>query len=545
MTNPQGNPKNWTGIIGYILVSTPILVYWLYWTFNPSYWFNGDPAAFYFLDSLSVFAGGTYVYVDHPGTPMQVMGTIMLALTYPFLGGKESFINFYITQPEAFFLMAHIFLLAMNILTAVILYKTAYSTLSHDRIFGAIALAILFFTLHPYSFQSLTLWSHNSLNFPFGTLLLLWLYRELRKEGEIRKNRLVFLGFAAGLLAVAQVYFFAWVATCVFTIFVYTLRSNHTLKQAVFSGLLTLFGSLLGITSMLLPIYKEIPRFLNWFTSVAATEGIYGTGKRGFFSLAMISTALDYWWTSLRSIMLVLLLTLIALGILAWLKRKSSARISPGAYAMLAGLTLHTGLILLMLVKTVGKLRYSLSLAAILPILILLVLKLSETTFWGRLKLSRAVYAAIIIGVTLALSQQIDNQQKRAFEESDAVIAKSQALTRLARELGVPKKDVVVVYAYGVPIQCSVMLEVMNWTGAFVEEITTMCPNQHAIFDTVIVLNTAIPLANITDIDWDMVVWPGNGSNLPEYLESVGAINIPKNWHVRRSRWFFVHGPVQ
>ena len=255
----------------------------------------------------------------------------------------------------------------------------------------------------------------------------------------------------------------------------------------------------------------------------------------------MVSTALDYWWTYLRPIMSALLLTLIALGVFGWLRRKSSERISPSTYAMLAGLSLHTGLILLMLIKTAGKLRYSLSLAATLPILILLVLKLLETTFWEKLKLSRIVYAAIIIGITLVLSGQINEQRRRAFEESDAVLAKSQALTRLARELGVSKKDVVVVYAYGVPVQCSGMLEAMNWTGAFVNEITAMCPNQYAIFDTVIKLNTAVPLVNITDINWDMVVWPGNGSNLPKYLESVGAVNIPRQWHVRRSRWFFIH----
>jgi hypothetical protein len=38
-----------------------------------------------------------------------------------------------------------------------------------------------------------------------------------------------------------------------------------------------------------------------------------------------------------------------------------------------------------------------------------------------------------------------------------------------------------------------------------------------------------------------MVVWPGNGSNLPEYLNAVGAVNIPKDWHIRRAKWFFIH----
>jgi hypothetical protein len=139
------------------------------------------------------------------------------------------------------------------------------------------------------------------------------------------------------------------------------------------------------------------------------------------------------------------------------------------------------------------------------------------------------------------LSWQFQVQRKVSLEEREARIAKYQAVTRLAQELGFPRKDVVVVYAYGVPLQCAGMLAAMNWTGKFVDEITAMCPNQHSIFDTVIELNTAVPLVNIQDIDWDLVVWPGNGSDLPEYLNSVGAVNIPKDWHIRRAKWFFIH----
>ena len=108
---------------GYILIMIPILTYWVYWTLNPSYWFNADPAVFYFIDSLSIFVGKLYVYVDHPGTPVQLIGSFLLSLTYPFFGSREAFINFFITRPEAFFLMAHTFLLMMNVFTAIFFYN--------------------------------------------------------------------------------------------------------------------------------------------------------------------------------------------------------------------------------------------------------------------------------------------------------------------------------------------------------------------------------------------------------------------------------------
>jgi hypothetical protein len=535
----------WAEIIGYILVTSPILIYWFYWTFNPSYWFNGDPAAYYLVDSLSVFTGGSYLYVDHPGTPVQIVGTLLLALTYPFFDGRDAFINFYITKPEAFFLMTHTFLLVMNLFTAILLYNTARSTLSHDKVLGGIALATLFFPLHSYGFQSLTLWSHNSLNFPFGTLLLVWLYREIQTEQKIKKSILFLLGFASGILAIAQVYFFIWVATVAFTIFIYTWRTQHSIKQAISSSIYVISGNLLGISLMILPVYKEMPRFLRWFTNMVATEGIYGTGKRGFFTLAVFTNALNLWWDYLRPLTFVVLFTFAAWGTFAWLRKKSPISVSPSIHAMLAGLAIHMGLLLLILMKTAGKARYILSLTASLPILILLVLKLSETTFWEKLKFSRIVYALMLIGMVLVLSQQIDGQRRRAYVESDAATSNSQAITKLAQSLGVAKKEVVVVYAYAVPIQCSGMLSAMNWTGSFRKEITNMCPNQHAIYDTTIELNNPVPLVGITEIDWDMVVWPGNGSNLPEYLESVGAVNIPKQWHVHRSQWFFIHSDEQ
>src|SRR5688500_13827813 len=127
---------------GYILIAIPIIIYWLYWTFNTSYWFNADPAAVYFLDSLSIFAGKSYMYVDHPGTPVQLIGSVLLALTYPLLGSSEAFISFHLARPGAFFLMINMFLLVVNILCAFVLYRTPLTTLKQDQMLGGIALSL-------------------------------------------------------------------------------------------------------------------------------------------------------------------------------------------------------------------------------------------------------------------------------------------------------------------------------------------------------------------------------------------------------------------
>ena len=530
--------------LGLFFVVVPPLTYWIYWTLNSSYWFNADPAAVYFVDSLSVFAGYSYKFVDHPGTPVHLIGSFLLALTYPFFNSQEAFINFYLGRPGVFFLMTNTFLLAMNITCILVFYKTVVTTLKYDRVMAGIALALLYFLLHPYSFPSLTFWSHNSFNFPFGTLWLLWLFTELRRNEKIGWQKLMLMGFAAGILTVAQTYFIAWLVSGIFTIFIFMLRSGKTIKQASMSSANMLIGGIFGILTMLVPVYKELPRFVGWLTQIITYQGLYGTGESGIYTLAMIPISISYWWATIRLMMLILLSTLIALGLLiAWM-RASHNKIPTGIFAMILGLLFQTGLILFVMSKAVLRLRFSLSLAALLPVLILLVLKLSEATPWGENKLKRLLYIAIIIGVVSTLTQQIGLQQRRAFVARDAPIAKEQAVKNLAEKSHIDEKDMVIVYAFGVPVKCAGLLLASNWTGSFEKEIAGICPNQQIILDVNEGLdadfNTVRPILDIKDIDWDLVVWPGNGSNLPEYLYSIGAINIPNSWHVRRDRWFFI-----
>lgn len=545
MIDTKNMLENKTQKFGYLFVVIPPLTYWIYWTLNPSYWFNADPAVVYFVDSLSIFAGNSYQFVDHPGTPVHLIGSFLLALTYPFFNSPEAFINFYLARPGAFFLMANTFLLATNIICVIVFYKTAATTLQHHQTLGGIALALLYFALHPYSFPSLTFWSHNSFNFPFGTLWLLWLYMELRSDEEIGSRKLMLLGFAAGILAVAQTYFIVWLFSGIFTIFVFSMRLNRNFKQAILSGAYMLAGGVLGILAMLVPVYKELPRFAAWLTRIITYQGLYGTGEKGIYTLAMIPISLSYWWAAIRPMTLVLIFTLMALGIFVLWHKSSAAKIPPGTFAMLVGLLFQTALVLLVLSKAVFRLRFSLSLAALLPVLILIVLKLSEMTPWGASKLKNSFYVAILIGVISALGCQISLQQGRASVERDAPFAKEQAVTSLAQRKDVSEKDIVVVYAFAVPLKCPGLLLASNWTGSFEKEIASLCPNQYFILDVNEGLdadfNTVRPIMDIRDIAWDLVVWPGNGSNLPEYLYSIGAINIPNSWHVRRDKWFFIH----
>ena len=544
MTSIRNYIKRGQELIGAIVVSIPISIYWVYWTLHPSYWFNADPAALYFIDSLSVFIGKSYVYVDHPGTPVQVIGSFLLAMAYPFFQSKEAFIHFFLVRPNVFFFIANLFLLTTNIVCALVFYKTVARDLTQNRIVAAVAISLLFFAIHPYSYPSLTFWSHNSFNFPFGTLLLLWLYGEMRGSKDIKPLKLVLLGIGAGILSVAQMYFVAWLISAIFTVAVYSIRRNNNIKQAMTSGLYVTAGGIVGITLMLIPIHKEIPRFIVWLTGIITHLGLYGSGQSGVYSLNLIPISIEYWWSTIRPMMILLLCTLILLGIFAYWHRKTTQAIEASDFSMVVGLLFHIGLVLLLMTKAALKLRYSLSLAAILPVLVFMLLKLLESTPWRSSKILVLFYGIIFLGVVASLISQIQLANLRAYQEQDAQIVKVQAINKLANEKNIKEDDIVVVYAYSVPLKCAGLLQATNWIGNFKKELSEICPNQYAIWDSGIQLNTAVPVTDIEDINWDVVIWPGNGTNLPEYLYSKGAINIPDSWHVRKSKWFFIHSDV-
>jgi hypothetical protein len=531
-------------LAGALLVPIPILAYWVYWTLNPSYWFNADPGALYFIDSLGVFVGESYQYVDHPGTPIHLIGSFLLALAYPFFESREAFIQFFLSRPNVFFFMSNVFLLAINITCALVFYQIVFRDLKQYRLLGAISIPLLFFALHPYSYPSLTLWSHNSLNFPIGTLLLLWLYSEMRASVQIRPLRLVLLGMASGILSIAQMYFFAWLAMAIFTLAVYVLRREKSFGKAFASGAYVALGGLIGVTLMLIPIYEALPRFLAWIIDIVTHSGVYGTGESGLFSAELLSVGIANWWGSIRAMLLLLFASMIFLGAFGYWSRKNDKTLRPEDFAMLSGLVFHIILIVFVLSKAPLKLRYSLSLAAILPVLLFMILKLFQSTPWKGQWLQAPLHGLILLGVVVTLITQIQIAERQAYIEQDAQLARVQAINRLAQEKNVKEEDLVIVYTFSTPLKCSGLLHAMNWTGNFKTELGQLCPNQHAFWDSTIELNMPVPQPHIDEIDWDLVVWPGNGSNLPEYLESVGATIIPDSWHVRRNKWFYIHGDV-
>jgi hypothetical protein len=530
--------ENW----GYSLVIAPLFAYWAFWTLNPSYWHYADPAAWYFLDSLAPFAGKAYTYVDHPGTPVHLIGTLMLGLAYPLFGGQERLIQYYIAEPETFFFMANLFLLGMNTMTAVFFFKTVKNALKQDGVLAGAALGLMYFAIHPQGFNSLTYWSHNSFNYIFGTLWLLWLVR-LAQSGPISRKKISVLGLTAGMLSMTQLYLLTWVACGIITIFLLGISTQKTPGKVIRDGILMTASSLAGMAIMLLPIAGQMPRFIDWISRLLGSQGLYGAGEEaGFYSLNLVPLGLQFWAQHIPSLVFALGLVAGASTFVIWKSRQWPEKASAKDTAIVVGLWIHAALQILVLAKMFYRVRYVLSLAAILPVLLFLTLKIAEQLDWEWKWPRRVLYLGLLFGALFFLGQEMIAQHKRALVEQEAAVARSQAVTMLAQSRGIDSTDLVVVYAFGTPLKCAGLLAANNWIRVFDAEINSLCPNQHALYDFAfdVEFNLTHPVKTTDQIDWDLVIWPGNGSPLPEYLDSVGAVNIRNSWGIARSKWFYI-----
>ena len=137
---------------GVLLVVLLLLGYWLYTQFIQPlpFYFRYDPELPYFMSSLSVFKGHPYVFVDHPGTPVEVLGTLILALTYPFTGGNsEQFVIYHLQNPMLFLVMGRSLLTFAGILSVVLVARYAIRVGDWKDAVLSLAIAVSYFAIHP------------------------------------------------------------------------------------------------------------------------------------------------------------------------------------------------------------------------------------------------------------------------------------------------------------------------------------------------------------------------------------------------------------
>jgi hypothetical protein len=414
---------------------------------------------------------------------LEEIGTVILAATYPFLMNVPGgFISFHLRNPGVFLNIAHYFLILFNLLCILVFFRTAQSADPQGKAIKAAALATMYFAVHPSSLSATTVWNHNSFNFPFGTLSLLFLFKSLNKEpseAAINKSTLVGLGLGAGILAAVTIYMATWAIGILTAILVYYRLRDLSWRQTILAMTLTGISSVIGFFLAVLPIFDRIAVFWNWIYSIATHQSKYLATPQDEPTPARLANHLIGFY-HLLPILFLATIGVIGLALLALFLWRKRLREKAGAWAITAGLSVQIIILSVFFLDHPLREAYFLSLAAVLPVLIMAVLMIWEPRPLTSKFMDTALSGLIAVGVILTATQGIVTQRDEAsfFEVSQAQAAKS--ISSYARATGQSPAQLVIFWMYGTYSKCWGLRQgdALN-RDTFTEEIDGICPNQY------------------------------------------------------------------
>jgi hypothetical protein len=516
-----------TRMMDHVLSAIIILALFTPWVYNsffvqPVFYQNYDPEIQYFMNSLLAFKGQTYFYVDHPGTPLEVIGSLILALTYPFIsGGLNHFILYHLKNPGLFLTLAHLFITLASIGCALYM-KKLLSTPS--RRWGdslvVLALPLMFYTVHPMSLETLNLWSHASFNFPLGTLLLLVFYRIAGTGKELTFRNLLALGLSAGILTSVMVYFSAWFVGAVVFIVVW-----HRMQRFSWGGILSrtlvfVLSGASGFVLMLIPAFHRLTYFFNWMVRLMFHQGIYGEGPEGITTVPLMASSLSSLFQA-ESYLLILsaVFAVTFISLLIWKRKDLGER--AGLWSFGLGVLIQMGILLLLVLKHPMD-RYLLPLAAMLPVFAMLILQGLDDVPRARQIFIWAMVLLVFILFPITFQKSLADQYSAAQQTKTGAAQNRQIMNDFLRRTG--KNKAVVLWTYGTASPCYALQFGNEYTGLrFSDELSIPCKNQYEFniwTQKAIVDISRLP---IDRTNWDMIFTTESILNSYGYLEKYGT----------------------
>jgi hypothetical protein len=437
-----------------------------------------DPTLQYLFASLGALKGVGYTYVDHPGTPVEVLGSLILVLMQYVSGlDVEDFVVSIVREPEQFLRIADILLCLANLFIVAMMIRWLIPGSSVQQAAFAVACGTAYFALHPMSFATLLLWSHNSFNFIAGGALLLILTLRLRSGQPVRSWQALAIGFAAGALTSVQLYFGAWVVGMTVALMTYTVLLGRPKLLPWLVGTTVLVGSVLGFIVATLPIADEYLVFANFIAKLVRHRDGYGDGPEGlpYSGLLLANT----WQLVTAAPVLFVALLFVMVGLVCRLRAsRPNVRSEPGRWAIAVGLTMQTVVLLGLIVAKEPNVTYLLSIAATLPVLASCILGGLHGN--GRFQVWSAVVTMAIVGAGMVIS---GTRSATALLDADRRAQSGQAtveaaLADLAAQQGERRQDLMVVWSYGTNSRCFARWFADGWRdGPVWAEVAGLCPS--------------------------------------------------------------------
>jgi hypothetical protein len=408
-----------------------------------------------------------------------------------------------------------IFLTIASIICLWVFFRLANKL--HMNFLLAISLPITFYAIHPLSFSSLMLWSHNSFNFPFGSLILLWLLYKIQKTNDLGPSFMILIGIAVGILSTVQLYFFTWVLGVGGAIFIFLLLKRHSPVKIILSCFIFLISTFIGVALAILPIVPRVQLLFSWIQKLIFHQGQYGSGAEGITSISRLWDNMVY---LVHEAPILFVLTVIILILISYLIYKNRSKLSedPGIWAVILALTIQLLATYLLIFKH-PALIYLLAPAAILPVLSLAVFKL-----FGSSKLFERIFClGIAICFIYNFTQSILTYQKQTAEISMAGKEYEQIIQEYAKNTKKEPKDINVLWTYGSYSACySLWFGNETASSLFSSEVSKICPNQYEYNIWYNKIDTSEGWIDPGMFDWDILITREDMIGLDPSLKNLG-----------------------
>ena len=489
-----------------------LLGFWVYVDFvqpAPFYTIKYDPEMPYLLNSLATFKSHPYAYFHHPGTPVELIGTILLAALK--VGARlpsEALVEWTVANPEVFLRWAHGLIAIGSAATAALIVLWGRPIHAWPDLLTSSALAAAFFAvLPPHSFDSLAFWSHNSFAFFGGTLLLVLLWIRLRRAHPLAAWEMVLFGLLAGGMTAFQLYFATWVLGMGVAVAAYTWLETRRLGRGLAAALAVGISGFAGFVAATLPILHRYREFWWWVRGMVVHQGMFGAGPLGVTSLAGLGKNFVELWEGGGAVVLALsslgVLTLGACALLRQGKERAPHAWSAMAVGLAAQFLVTTALIL-----KHPRVTYLLALAGLLPVV--LILAADGLDRLGRI--GRIGVTFLSVGLVLAFlgsgSRSLDGHHDRLASLQASEREVERFLAEYSQEKGIPRDRLGLLWGFGAPSRCFALRFGNGFADRiFAHEIEDVCPREglYNIWEGVI--EDGLGGGRLEDNDqWDVLV---------------------------------------
>ena len=233
-----------------------------------------DPAYFYLLDSLNVFAGRPPGHVAHPGVTVSTFGAVWLWFQSANLG-TDAFVRQVLGSPEVYLDQLSSVYVLINAMALSALGFVAF------RVFGAVIPAL---TCQLAPFMSTITIKHAILPKPEAMLVLVTMLMMtalvLSLRGPADGKLAVVFGLIAGFGVVTKI-----TVAPIFLIPLFVLADRRAI--AVYAVV-----SVAAMGVFFLPAAGELGTVVSWFVKVAKSAGAHGSGPDTILDMSAYPAAL-------------------------------------------------------------------------------------------------------------------------------------------------------------------------------------------------------------------------------------------------------------